>query len=90
MKVGFILYSYGCAVESGSLDTVCMMVRDIDAVWIGCCCVCWEEKTDPSFHLEVEFEHHQERFGLTKEISAPALSTSSGYLNIEGGKYRAM
>lgn len=27
------------------------------------------------------------RFGLTKEIAAPTLSTSNGCLNMEGGKY---
>lgn len=58
MKGGFISYSYSCAVESESLGTVCMMFREIDAVWVKCCCVCWEEDDDHSFHLEVDFEHH--------------------------------
>lgn len=53
-------------------------------------CVCWEEKDNRSFLLEVDFEHHEEGFGLTKEIAAPTVSTSNGYLNIEGRKYRAM
>lgn len=89
MKGGFISCYYGCAVESGSWDTVCMMFRDTDAVWIRCWCVCWEKKDDRSFLLEVDFEHCQEGFGLTKEIAASTLSTSNGYLNIEGDKYRA-
>ncbi|RLW00980.1 hypothetical protein DV515_00008319 [Chloebia gouldiae] len=30
-----------------------------------------------------DFEHHEEGFGLTKEITAPTLRTSNGYLNVE-------
>lgn len=37
-----------------------------------------------------DFEHHEEGCGPTKEIAAPTLSTSNGYLNIEGGKYRVV
>lgn len=63
------------------------MIRD---VWIKCCCAHQEEKDDGSFHLVADSEHHEEGFGLTKQIAAPTLSTSNGYLNIEGGKYRVV
>lgn len=60
----------------------------ITNIWIRCCCAYQEEKDDCSFHLVADFEHLEEAFGLTKQIAAPTLSTSNGYLNTEGGKYR--
>lgn len=47
--------------------------------------VCIRRKT-----MIADFEHHEEGCGPTKEIAAPTLSTSNGYLNIEGGKYRVV
>lgn len=61
------------------------MIRDVNNVWIRFYCVHQEAKDDCSFHLVADFKHHQEGFGLTKEMAAPTLSTSNGYLNIEGG-----